>query len=140
MGPYHVKKEEKKWHLVDLNRRVLGRVATQIADILRGKNRPQFIPYGDEGDFVVAVNASKILLTGRKLSQKTYFRHTGYPGGIREISAGDLLKKKPEEILRKAVRGMLPKNILGRHLLRKLKIYAGNDHPHQAQKPQELKM
>jgi len=128
----------REWYLVDAQDKVLGRLATRIAMTLRGKNKPTFTPHIDTGDFVVVVNAAQVQLTGRKLDNKMYYRHSGYPGGIKEISARKLLQKKPEEVLRHAVRGMLPKNSLGRQLLKKLKIYAGGVHPHEAQKPAPL--
>lgn len=136
----HEKEASRRWYSVDLNGRILGRTATRVADVLRGKHKPQFTPNLDLGDFVVVVNAEKVKLTGNKWEDKKYYRHSGYPGGIKEISAASLLVKKPEMIFREAVRRMLPKNILGRHQLRKLKIYAGADHPHKAQKPEELKI
>ena len=134
------KKEDvtRDWYLVDVDNKVLGRVATQIANVLRGKNKPTFTPSVDTGDFVIVVNAEKIALTGKKLSDKTYYSHSGYVGGLKEISAGKLLDKKPEELLKKAVKGMLPKNKLARHMLKKLKIYAGDAHPHAAQNPKSL--
>ncbi len=134
------KKEDvtRDWYLVDVDSKVLGRVATQIANVLRGKNKPTFTPSVDTGDFVIVVNAEKIALTGKKLSDKTYYSHSGYTGGLKEISAGKLLDKKPEELLKKAVKGMLPKNKLARHMLKKLKIYAGAAHPHSAQQPKSL--
>jgi large subunit ribosomal protein L13 len=125
----------RRWFVVDAQGKVLGRLATRIAMVLRGKNKPEFTPHLDTGDFVVVVNADQLTLTGKKLDQKMYYRHSGYTGGLKETSARHLLKKKPEEILRHAVRGMLPKNSLGRHLLKKLKIYIGAEHPHQAQQP-----
>jgi large subunit ribosomal protein L13 len=128
----------REWYVVDAQDKVLGRLATRIAMTLRGKNKPTFTPHIDTGDFVVVVNAGLVQLTGRKLDNKMYYRHSGYPGGIKEINARKLLEKKPEEVLRKAVRGMLPKNSLGRQLLKKLKIYAGGEHPHEAQKPAPL--
>jgi large subunit ribosomal protein L13 len=128
----------RAWYVVDAQDKILGRLASRIAMVLRGKNKPTFTPHIDTGDFVVVVNAGQVQLTGRKWDNKFYYRHSGYPGGIKEISARKLLHKKPEEILRRAVRGMLPKNSLGRHLLKKLKIYAGTDHPHEAQKPAPL--
>lgn len=134
------KEAPRRWYSVDLNGRILGRTATRVADVLRGKHKPQFTPNLDLGDFVVVVNAEKVKLTGNKWKDKKYYRHSGYPGGIKEISAASLLVKKPEMIFREAVRRMLPKNILGRHQLRKLKIYAGAEHPHKAQKPEELKI
>ena len=140
MKTYQAKKEEvdRQWYLVNAEGRVLGRLATQLADLLRGKRKPTFTPHVDTGDFVVVVNAGKVLLTGKKLKDKIYHRHTGHPGGIREISAEKLLAKKPEEVIRVAVKGMLPKNSLGRKMLGKLKVYAGSSHPHEAQRPVSL--
>ena len=134
------KKEEvtREWYLVDGENLVLGRIATRIANVLRGKNKPIFTPSVDTGDFVIVVNAEKIALTGNKFADKMYYSHSGYPGGIKSISAGKLLEKKPEEIIRKAVKGMLPKNKLARHMLNKLKVYAGPEHPHKAQQPKAL--
>jgi large subunit ribosomal protein L13 len=134
------KKEEvtREWFLVDGEKQVLGRIATQIANVLRGKNKPIFTPSVDTGDFVIVVNAEKIALTGNKLADKMYYSHSGFPGGIKSISAGKLLEKKPEEIIRKAVKGMLPKNKLARHMLNKLKVYSGPEHPHKAQMPKVL--
>lgn len=128
----------RQWYVVDAQDKILGRLASRIAMVLRGKTKPTFTPHIDTGDFVVVVNAAQVQLTGRKLDNKLYYRHSGYPGGIKEISARKLLQKKPEEILRHAVRGMLPKNSLGRQLLKKLKIYAGGEHPHEAQRPAPL--
>jgi len=134
------KKEDvtRDWYLVDVDSKVLGRVATQIANVLRGKNKPTFTPSVDTGDFVVVVNAAKIALTGKKMSDKTYYSHSGYVGGLKEITAGKLIDKKPEDLIKKAVKGMLPKNKLARHMLKKLKIYAGEAHPHAAQQPKNL--
>ncbi len=129
---------KRDWYLVDAQDLVLGRLATQIANILRGKNKAIYTPSVDTGDFVIVVNAEKIALTGRKLADKSYYSHSGFPGGLKEISAGKLLEKKPEELIRKAVKGMLPKNKLSRHMLKKLKIYAGASHPHDAQQPKVL--
>lgn len=129
---------EKKWYIVDAENKVLGRLATEIANRLRGKHKPTFSSFIDNGDFVVVTNAEKIALTGNKLDDKKYYRHTGYIGGIKEISAKDLLVKHPEDVLIKAVKGMLPKNKLGRAQLKKLKVYAGTKHPHAAQQPAEL--
>ncbi|MFN2268723.1 MAG: 50S ribosomal protein L13 [Desulfonatronovibrio sp.] len=126
---------QRNWHVIDAEDKILGRMATEIAVKLRGKDKPEFAPHMDMGDFVVVVNAEKIKVTGNKLSQKKYHRYSGYPGGIKEISLEKLLDKKPEDAIRQSVRGMLPKNKLGRDLLKKLKVYAGPDHPHQAQKP-----
>ncbi|HBF43463.1 MAG TPA: 50S ribosomal protein L13 [Desulfobacteraceae bacterium] len=130
----------KKWYLVDAKDKVLGRLATQIAIRLRGKHKPVFTPHADTGDFIVVINADKVMLTGRKWDNKFYYRHSGYIGGLKQISAKNLLKKKPEDLLRFAVRGMLPKNSLGRRQLKKLKIYVGPDHPHQAQQLEKLEI
>lgn len=127
---------EKKWFVVDAKDKVLGRLAVECARILRGKHKPQFATHADSGDFVIVVNASKVKLTGRKMSQKMYYNHSGYPGGLKTTSAEKLMKEKPEELFRRAVRGMLPKNSLGRSQLTKLKIYASETHPHEAQKPE----
>jgi large subunit ribosomal protein L13 len=137
MKTYQAKKEEidHKWYLVNAEGKVLGRLSTELAKILKGKNKPIYTPHVDTGDFVVVVNAGKVTLTGKKLKDKIYYHHTGYPGGIKQISAEKLLVKKPTEMIRMAVRGMLPKNSLGRQMLRKLKIYSGSNHPHEAQKP-----
>lgn len=129
---------EKKWHLIDAEGLVLGRLATRIAMILRGKNKPIFTPHTDTGDFVIIVNAEKVRLTGNKLENKAYYHHTGYPGGIKKELAKDIMKKAPERIIMSAVRGMLPKNTLGRQQLSKLKVYSGTDHPHQGQNPEAL--
>jgi len=130
----------RNWVLVDLEGKILGRAATQIADALRGKTKPTYTPHVDAGDFVVAINAGKIVLTGNKLLQKKYYRHSGYPGGIKEITAGKLLQKDATEVIRKAVKGMLPKNRLARHLIRKLKIYSSAEHPHAAQQPKTIEI
>ena len=130
---------EKRWVLFDAEGRILGKMATEIAAILRGKTKPTYAPHMDAGDFVVVVNAEKVALTGRKWSQKMYYHHSGYPGGIKSISAEKLRQKRPEDIIRKAVWGMLPKNRLGRQLIKKLKVYAGSDHPHGAQKPEPVR-
>ena len=142
MKTYVAKEQEisKKWYLVDAKDRVLGRLATQIAMRLRGKHKPVFTPHADTGDFIVVINANKVTLTGGKWDKKVYYRHTGYIGGLKEISAKKLLEKKPEDILRFAVRGMLPKNSLGRRQLKKLKIYSGSEHPHQAQQLEKLEI
>jgi len=131
---------DKKWYVVDAENKVLGRLATQIAVRLRGKHKPIYTPHADTGDFIVVVNAKKVAMTGSKLDRKMYYRHSGYVGGLKEISARKLLEKKPEEIIRYAVRRMLPKNSLGRRQLKKLKIYAGPEHPHQAQQPEKLEI
>lgn len=133
-------KVEKKWYLVNAENRILGRLASQIAIRLRGKHKPIFTPHADTGDFIVVINAEKVTLTGSKWDNKLYYRYSGYVGGLKKISAKQLLEKKPEEVLRLAVRGMLPKNSLGRRQLKKLKIYSGPNHPHQAQEPQELEI
>jgi len=135
MKTYVAKEQEviRNWYLVDASDKVVGRMATQIAMRLRGKHKPIFTPHADTGDFVVVVNAEKVVFTGKKWDKKTYYRHTGYMGGLKEITAKKLLEKKPEEILRFAVKRMLPKNSLGRRQLKKLKIYAGPGHPHEAQ-------
>jgi large subunit ribosomal protein L13 len=129
---------DQKWWVIDAEGKPLGRIASKIATILRGKNKPTFTPHVDTGDFVIVVNAKKVLLTGRKLEQKQYVRHSGEPGGFRSVSYAEVLESKPELPIQKAVKGMLPKNILGRELLTKLKVYPGPDHPHAAQKPQPL--
>jgi large subunit ribosomal protein L13 len=129
----------RDWFVVDLEDVVLGRAATEIARVLRGKHKPIYTPSVDTGDFVIVLNADKIRLTGNKMADKMYYHHSGYPGGIKEISAEKLLEKKPEMLVQAAVKGMLPKNKLGRKMFSKLKVYAGGDHPHAAQKPQELK-
>jgi large subunit ribosomal protein L13 len=125
--------------LVDAKGLVLGRLASEVAKLLRGKHNPAFSPHLDCGDFVVVVNAAEVRLTGKKREQKVYYRHTGYPGGVRQVSAGRLLGSRPEEVVRRAVKGMLPKNRLGRDLLGKLKVYAGQSHPHEAQRPVPLR-
>jgi len=142
MKTYSAKKEDIKqeWYLVDAQDRILGRIATQIANILRGKNKPVFTPYADAGDFVIVTNAEKVRLTGNKLENKCYYRHSGYPGGLKTRTAQEVLTKKPEELIFMAVKGMLPKNRLGRKLIKKLKIYAGNVHPHEAQQPINLEL
>jgi large subunit ribosomal protein L13 len=127
---------ERKWHLIDAEGQTLGRLATEIARLLRGKNKPQYTPHVDTGDFVVVVNAEKVAVTGKKAQQKVYYRHTGRPGSLRETSYEVMLERKPTEILRKAVKGMMPRTRLGRQQFRKLKIYAGPEHPHEAQNPQ----
>ncbi len=128
---------ERAWHLVDADGLVLGRLASEVARILRGKHRPYFAPHVDTGDHVVVVNAAKVVLTGNA-EEKFAYRHSGYPGGLRQRSYAELLDQSPEEVVRRAVRGMLPKNTLGRQQLAKLKVYAGADHPHAAQEPQPL--
>lgn len=133
-----VDKSEKKWWVVDAEEKVLGRLATRVAMTLMGKNKPEYTDFLDTGDFVVVINADKVRLTGNKLNQKSYYRHSGYPGGIRETKARELLEKHPDRMITLAVKGMLPKNKLGRQMLKKLKVYAGADHPHQAQQPEQM--
>jgi len=128
---------ERKWYVVDATNKVLGRLASEIAKKLRGKDKPIFTPHVDTGDFVIVVNAEKVRLTGKKWDKKIYYHHTGYMGGLKEVVAKELLRKKPEELIRHAVKGMLPKNRLRRKLLKKLKVYAGPNHPHEAQKPEK---
>ena len=129
---------ERDWYVIDAEGQTLGRLATQIADALRGKRKPEYTPHCDVGDFVIVVNAEKVAVTGRKLEQKRYYRHSGYPGGLRSRTLEQQLEKRPEEVLRLAVKGMLPRTRLGRAQLRKLKIYAGPEHPHEAQAPKPL--
>ncbi|MFP4193351.1 MAG: 50S ribosomal protein L13 [Desulfobacterales bacterium] len=131
---------ERKWYVVDAEDKVLGRLAAEVAARLRGKRNPMYTPHVDCGDFVIVINADKVRLTGKKWSQKNYYRHSGYMGGIKSITAGKLREKRPEDLIRNAVRGMLPKNPLGRSLNKKLKVYAGNQHPHQAQQPETLEI
>jgi large subunit ribosomal protein L13 len=142
MKTYDAKKGEvdRSWYVVDAESKVLGRLATRVADVLRGKHKPIFTPYVDAGDFVVVINAEKVHLTGTKMENKKYYRHSGYPGGLKVTTPAELLQKKPEAIIMNAVKGMLPKTKLGRQQLKKLKVYAGKDHPHQAQQPSELKV
>lgn len=134
---FHLKpaEVEKKWYLIDAGEQVVGRLATEVANILRGKNNPQYTPHTDSGDFVVVVNAEKVKFTGRKWDKKKYYSHSNYVGGLKEKTAGELLEKDPAAILRNAVKGMLPKNSLGRQQLKKLKIFVGENHTHEAQKP-----
>ncbi len=142
MKTYSVKASEiqRGWYLVDAENQALGRLASKIAAILRGKHKPTFSPHLDTGDFVVVVNAEKVRLSGRKKEYKTYFRHSGYPGGKRNVPIAEVLDQHPERVLYQAVKGMLPKNKLGSKQLKKLKIYAGPDHPHEAQQPEELEL
>ena len=142
MGTYTAKPREieQSWYLVDAESQTLGRLATRVADLLRGKGKPQYTPHIDTGDFVVVVNAEKVRVTGNKLEQKVYYRHSGYPGGLRERTLAEQLERRPEEVLRRAVKGMLPKNKLASAQLRKLKIYAGPQHPHTAQNPIPLEV
>jgi len=129
---------ERSWYVVDAESKTLGRLATQIADVLRGKGKPAYTAHVDTGDFVIVVNAEKIHVTGQKLDQKIYYRHSGYPGGLRTRTLREQLERRPEEVIRKAVRGMLPKNRLAAAQLKKLKVYAGPEHPHAAQNPEPL--
>ncbi len=131
---------KRDWYVVDVEGQILGRIASQIANRLRGKHKPEFAPHMDNGDFIVVVNASKIKVTGTKLSDKKYYNHSGYPGGLRTRTLGEMMARKPEEVIIKAVRGMLPKNRLSSALLKKLKVYAGPEHPHGAQNPQTLEL
>ena len=142
MKTYSVRKDEieREWLVVDATNKVLGRLATEVAHRLRGKHRPTFTPHLDVGDFIVVVNADKIRLTGRKWDQKMYHHHSNYPGGLTSIPANVMIKKKPEELIRRAVKGMLPKNSLGRSQLKKLKVYTGPQHPHAAQQPKVLEV
>ena len=140
MKTYNARKEDvdKGWWVVDAKGLVLGRLAARIASCLRGKDKPTYTPYMDAGDFVIVVNADKIVLTGKKLTDKIYYAYSGYPGGLRETPAGKMLQSKPENVLRLAVKGMLPKNTLGRAMLKKLKIYTAGEHPHEAQCPKVM--
>ncbi len=131
---------QRDWYVVDAAGKTLGRLATQIADALRGKRKPEYTPHCDTGDFVVVVNAEKVRVTGNKLNDKLYRRHSGYPGGLRARSLAEQLERRPEEVIRRAVKGMLPRNRLARQQLRKLKVYAGPEHPHQAQRPEPLEI
>ncbi|MFC5997245.1 50S ribosomal protein L13 [Quadrisphaera sp. GCM10027208] len=131
---------ERQWHVIDATDVVLGRLASHTAQLLRGKHKPVFAPHVDTGDFVIIVNAGKVALSGAKREQKKAYRHSGYPGGLRAMAYGDLLERFPERAVEKAVRGMLPKNSLGRQMMRKLKVYAGPEHPHGAQKPQPFEI
>ncbi|CAB4340560.1 unannotated protein [freshwater metagenome] len=131
---------DRQWLLIDANGLTLGRLATQIADLLRGKLKPEYTPHVDTGDFVVVINAEKISVSGNKMKEKMYRRHTGYPGGLRERTLEEMLERRPEEVIRQAVRGMLPRNRLARQQITKLKVYAGTDHPHVAQKPTKLEI
>lgn len=142
MKTYHAKpgEVEREWLVIDATDEVLGRLASNVAQILKGKNKPQYTPHVDTGDFVIIVNAEKIRLTGNKAQTKNYYSHSGYIGGLREVSYERMLEKHPERIIEKAVKGMLPKNTLGRAMGKKLKVYAGPDHPHAAQKPREIKL
>ena len=128
----------REWYVVDAAGQTLGRLATRIADVLRGKDKPVYTPHVDTGDFVVVVNAERIVVTGKKLDEKIYYRHSGYPGGLRERTLREQLSRQPEKVIRLAVKGMLPRNRLSRAQLTKLKVYAGPDHPHEAQQPKQL--
>jgi large subunit ribosomal protein L13 len=140
MKTYSAKKEdiERQWVVIDAQDQVLGRLATRVATILRGKNKPIFTNHVDTGDFVIIVNAEKVRLTGNKLDAKMYYRHSGYPGGIKGMSAREMLARKPEQVIKIAVKGMLPKNRLASQVITKLKVYAGPDHPHKAQQPEKI--
>ena len=129
---------ERKWYVIDAAGQTVGRLAAEVAKVLRGKNKPTFTPHVDTGDFVIVINAEKAVFTGKKLTDKMYFRHSGYPGGTTFTAAGKLMEKAPEKVIEKAVRGMLPKNRLGSQMYRKLNVYAGSEHPHAAQKPEVL--
>ncbi len=131
---------QRGWVLVDAKDQTLGRLCTRVATLLRGKHKPDWTPHVDNGEYVVVINAERIVLTGRKLSDKKYYRHSGYPGHLKEISAGRMLETHPERVIERAVRGMLPKNKLGRSLLQKLKVYAGDKHPHEAQQPEAIQL
>jgi large subunit ribosomal protein L13 len=141
MGTYSAKAVDVKrsWFVVDANGKTLGRLASRVASVLKGKTKPIYTTHVDTGDFVIVVNAEKVHLTGRKLEQKTYYRHSGYPGGLKSVTAGKLMSTKPEQVIKIAVQGMLPKTQLGKAMLSKLKIYSGEKHPHAAQQPEEMK-
>ncbi len=146
-GPFRMKtyvatpaNREREWLVVDATGKTLGRLATQLADTLRGKRKPEYTPHCDVGDFVIVVNAEKISVTGKKREEKRYYRHSGYPGGLRSRTFNEMLDRRPEEIIRLAVKGMLPRNRLARAQLRKLKVYAGPDHPHEAQQPKQMEI
>ena len=140
MKTYSAKPESVKrdWYVVDASGKTLGRLATELANRLRGKHKPEYTPHVDTGDYIVVINADKVAVTGNKANDKMYYRHTGYPGGLKEANFATLQAEKPEMIIEKAVKGMLPRNPLGRAMYRKLKVYAGTEHPHTAQQPQEL--
>ena len=142
MKTYTVRKGDirREWYVVDAQGKILGRLASEIAKILRGKHKPIYVPHLDCGDYVIVVNAEKVRVTGKKLDQKFYYRHSGYPGGLKSINLRDQLQKHPTRVLEAAVRGMLPKNRLGRAMIKKLKLYAGSSHPHQAQQPKVLEL
>jgi large subunit ribosomal protein L13 len=142
MRTYVATKENRQrdWVVVDAAGKTLGRLATQVADALRGKRKPEYTPHCDVGDFVIVVNAEKVSVTGNKREDKLYYRHSGYPGGLRSRTLGEMLERQPEEVVRRAVKGMMPRNRLARAQLRKLKVYAGPEHPHEAQKPEPLEI
>lgn len=142
MKTVSIRKEDitRKWFLVDANEKILGRLASEVASILRGKHKPQFTPHLDLGDHVVVINAEKIKLTGNKLKDKVYYHHSGYPKGLKSMTAGELMRERPEEVISMAIKGMLPKNKLGKTMARKLKVYKGPEHPHQAQSPEMLEI
>jgi len=131
---------QRKWYVVDAKGQTLGRLASEVAQVVRGKHKPIYTPAADVGDYVIVVNAEKVHVTGRKLDQKKYYRHSGYPGGLKEISLRRMLEERPTRVIELAVRGMLPKNRLGRKMIKKLKVYAGADHPHEAQQPEPLEL
>jgi len=131
---------QRDWYIVDAEGQTLGRLATQIADVLRGKRKPEYTPHCDTGDYVVVVNAARIHVTGNKRADKIYYRHTGYPGGLKSRTLNEMLERRPEEVIRKAVKGMLPKNRLARQQINKLKVYAGPEHPHEAQQPKQMEV
>ncbi len=142
MKTYYAKpgEVEREWFVIDAEDQVLGRVATKVAQILKGKHKPQYTPHVDTGDFVIIINADKIRMTGTKAAQKTYYRHSGFPGGLRAESFAEAMEKHPERVLEHAIKGMLPKNTLGRAMGKKLKVYAGPEHPHAAQQPRKIEM
>lgn len=142
MKTFNAKKEEinRDWYIVDAENKVLGRLASEIAQVLRGKHKPEYTPHVDTGDYVIVINAEKVKLTGNKWQDKKHYSHSNYPGGIKETSYAELRDKDPEFIIKKAVKGMVPHNKLGREVIKKLKVYAGTNHPHQAQQPKELEL
>lgn len=142
MRTFSIRKEDidREWYVIDAEGETLGRLASRIATILKGKHKPIYTPHLDCGDFVIVVNAEKVRVTGRKMDQKVYYRYSGYPGGLSQISLRDQLNRHPERVLQAAIRGMLPKNKLGRQMIKKLKVYAGEEHPHQAQQPKPLEL
>ncbi len=140
MKTYVPKEVESKWYVIDAEGKTLGRLAAKIASILRGKHKPEYTPHLPVGDYVIVVNAAKVRLTGKKLEDKVYTRYSGYQGGLKRIPAGEMLKKHPERVVERAVKGMLPKNRLGRKLAKRLKVYPGPEHPHAAQKPEKLEL